>query len=213
MKVFVFSDSHLRVKYDKKFFDWVKYWCEKADKVIICGDFWDSELCTFEEFINSDWKKELFPLLKSKGAHYIFGNHDSKERSDNNANLFSETQSEAIDLDLDGLNLHFEHGHGLVDDLNLEFLKKYGYWIQYYGFKIVGKSFLNMFKCQIDDIKGNWAGEKRFLICGHTHYGATNQNFHVLNPSAFGLLYGLMIDNGKLFEIKKYEKFKISETS
>ena len=208
MKIFVFSDSHLRAKYDKEFFDWVKHWSEKVDRVIICGDFWDRDLITFEKFIHSDWKNTLFPLLKSKNTHYIYGNHDLEEDSDNNVSIFSQSQSNMLNLDLDGVKYHFEHGDGLVNDLHLGFLGKLGlgYWIQYYGFKIFGKGFLNMYKYLIDEIRESWKDKERFLICGHTHYGAIEKNFFVLNSSAFGLLYGLIIDDGKLIEIHKYEK-------
>jgi predicted phosphodiesterase len=208
MKIFVFSDSHLNSRYDEKFFQWVKYWSQKADKVVICGDFWDRDMCSFDEFLNSDWKDTLFPLLKSKDTHYIYGNHDLHTDSNEGVNVFSNSQSYELDLDIKEKEFHFEHGNKLCSEIDLRFLRQYGFWIQYFGFKIFGKNFLYVFKKHIKDVRRNWEGKERFLICGHTHFGAKDTNFFVMYPSAFGMQYGLMIDDGNIYEIDKYEKRK-----
>ena len=65
MKILLFSDSHLRIRFEQKKFNFLKRIIYEADKVIILGDFWEGSLETFDRFVNSDWKN-LFPLLKEK---------------------------------------------------------------------------------------------------------------------------------------------------
>jgi predicted phosphodiesterase len=205
MKIFAFSDSHLYNKYDESFYQWVK----DVDKVIICGDFWDKYVCSYDKFIDSKWKDTLFPLLKSKNTHYIYGNHDKKEYQDDRVELFSDTQSEELDIELDRKIFHFEHGDRFgtpIDGSWWPFLVALGYWIQVVVVKIkfLGKRFFELFKDQVENIKTIWGNEDRFLICGHSHYGAKGDNFYILNPSAFGLEYGLIIDDNDLLEIKGF---------
>ncbi len=81
MKTIVLSDTHLYEEFDEKKFNFLKRIISKVDRVIINGDFWDSYICSFSDFINSPWKK-LFPLLKTKKTVYIYGNHDKKSLTD-----------------------------------------------------------------------------------------------------------------------------------
>lgn len=210
MRIFVFSDSHLSTKYDKEFYEWVKYWSSKADKIIICGDFWESDLCSFDEFVKSEWKDTLFPLLKSKDTHYIYGNHDYDTDSDDRVSIFSNEQSYELDLALGDREYHIEHGDRLCNPFDLRFLRHYGLLIQQIGCRLFGKSFLWIFKKHIKDIRRNWDGEDRFLICGHTHYQAKGKNFFVMYPSTFGMLNGVLIEDDKVFEINKYEREDIN---
>ena len=214
MKIFVFSDSHLNAKYDEEFFKWVQYWTKDADKIIICGDFWDKYVCSRDKFLDSRWREELFPLLKSKNTHYIYGNHDEEVDQDEGVNQFSTSQSLELDMDLNGKTFHFEHGDRFGTPFDTSwwpFLVRIGYWIQKIMVGIIGVSFFKIFKHQVDDIESVWGKNDKFLVCGHTHYGAEGENYYILNPSAFGLEYGLIIDEGKLTRVKGYEQIKKRE--
>ncbi len=209
MKVLVFSDSHLYNKYDKEFVKWVEHWSKKVDKIIICGDFWDRFFFTFDEFVNSKYKDTLFPILKSRNTHYIYGNHDPKDLSDERVSLFSDSQSEALELDINGKILRFEHGQRFGTPINagdFSFVGRIEHLIQEIVIRIFGYRIMSVFSSQINNIQEIWLDDKRFLVCGHTHLGARGDNFFVLKPSAFGLRYGLIIEDGKLSEVKKYEQ-------
>ena len=92
MRYLIFSDTHLTPKYEPKKFAVLKNAIEQADRVIINGDFWEGFVCTFNEFVESPWSKELFPLLKKKKAVYLFGNHDRESLANERASLFSDKQ-------------------------------------------------------------------------------------------------------------------------
>lgn len=112
MRILVFSDSHLTSKFDKKKYILLKRIVSESDQVIINGDFWDGYLTTFDTFINSEWQS-LFPLLKSKKAVYLFGNHDKREYADERMELFSDKQMDAYLLKIGATTYYFEHGHVL----------------------------------------------------------------------------------------------------
>src|SRR5689334_5828739 len=97
MKLLIFSDSHLSARFDEAKYNYLRWIITHADKVVINGDFWDRDLTTFDQFVNSDWRK-LFPLLLSKATTYIYGNHDWKGYCDERVNLFSTSQTQALDI-------------------------------------------------------------------------------------------------------------------
>ena len=67
MKTLIFSDTHLKTKFEQKKFNFLSNIIDDADAIIIAGDFWDGYYCSFDEFVNSEWSA-LFPLLKEKKA-------------------------------------------------------------------------------------------------------------------------------------------------
>ena len=75
MKTIIFSDTHLTDVFDESKFLYLRRIISSADKVIINGDFWKGTVVDFDDFADSKWNK-LFPLLLSKQAIYIHGNHD-----------------------------------------------------------------------------------------------------------------------------------------
>ena len=159
--------------------------------------------------VDSKWSDELFPILKASNTHYIYGNHDPKELCNDKVSLFSDTQSEELDMDINGKVFHFEHGQRFgipIDAGSLNFLGKIGHWIQEIMILVGGYRVMYVFSNQVNNIRRIWGNDKRFLICGHTHWGMRGENYFVLKPSAFGLRYGLIIEDGKLFEIKDYEQ-------
>jgi predicted phosphodiesterase len=120
MNILVFSDTHLYLPFEQKKFDYLKKIIEPADQVIINGDFFDGYMIRFEDFVKSEWNK-LFPLLKSKKAIYIYGNHDQKILSDQRVNLFSVKQTEQFKLKINNKIFIFEHGQQLRKTLDLLF--------------------------------------------------------------------------------------------
>ncbi len=80
MKTIIFSDAHLTNRFDEPTYRFLENMILSADKIIINGDFWDGEVVSFNQFINSKWQK-LFPLLLERKAVYIYGNHDRQRIS------------------------------------------------------------------------------------------------------------------------------------
>ncbi|HEX8965017.1 MAG TPA: metallophosphoesterase family protein [Patescibacteria group bacterium] len=186
MKTIVFSDTHLHKKFDSKKFRFLRKIIQKADKVIIAGDFWESTIMTFDEFINSEWK-QLFPLLKSKKTIYVYGNHDKKNKSDKRAYLFSDLQTEQYIFSENKKTFVIIHGDKLANKLaqakvvqpirSLFYTKLFILLIhtntEKYLTKIFGKqALLILFKYFNYKIKKNLIktfDKNIILICGHTH--------------------------------------------
>lgn len=114
--VIVFSDTHLTERFNTRKFNYLKEIITQADRIIINGDLWDGFICSFDEFVKSEWRK-LFPLLKSKGTIYLHGNHDPKKWCDERVALFSICQLNSLDLKVAGIRLHIEHGHRISPKL------------------------------------------------------------------------------------------------
>lgn len=210
MKILVFADSHLFTKDDPEFLKWVKYWSKRVDKVIICGDLWDSYFCTFEEFVNSHWKEELFPILKSKNSIYIFGNHDREQINGYLADVFSDKQADFLDMKIGEKVFHFEHGDRFFSSCgtNWRFLGRLGNFLQLHLSRIFGTGFFKIFREQAKNLEEIWEGESTFLVCGHIHYPYLGSNSCVLGPSNFGYMSGLIIEDGELIQIRGYEEIK-----
>lgn len=210
MKILVFADSHLSTRYNPEFLNWVKYWAKNVDKIIICGDFWDSYFCTFDEFLNSRWKEELFPLLKSKNTVYIYGNHDKRGDYGWGADIFSDIQEERYSIKIGEKPFQFEHGDRFVPsvDTKIRLLGRIGGLIQSKLSQIFGKGFFEIFKGQTEFVEKVWKGQEAFLVCGHIHYPYIGHNYCILGPSNFKYNLGLVIDDGDLIPIQGYEEVK-----
>lgn len=208
MKIFAFADSHLHTKYDPQFVEWVKHWSKDADKIIIVGDFWDKDMCTFDEFVNSEYKTNLFPLLLSKDTHYIYGNHDKEKLSDDRASLFSTEQSRVLDMTIGKQVFHFMHGDQFFkySDKNPLWFDKILYYLQNFLVRAFGCKLFVVASFQAYRAEKYWKDKDSFLVCGHLHYSKLDKNSYILLASGFGVLGGLIIDNGKLIEIEGYEE-------
>ena len=209
--ILVFSDTHLYLPFEQKKFDYLKKIIEPADQVIINGDFFDGYMIKFEDFVKSEWNK-LFPLLKSKRAIYIYGNHDKKEFSDNRIGLFSNKQTYRLELKLNNKNFIFEHGQNLrkTPDLYIDFTKSYLTWLvslthllHYFLTIIFKKKFLDLRyswtnKISKTRIKEQYGPKKSdFYVIGHNHFGEVDEKNHFAcsGINLYGFAQYLTIDS------------------
>lgn len=211
MNILIFSDTHLYLPFDQKKFDFLKKIIGESDQVIINGDFFDSYMNTFDEFIKSPWK-QLFPLLKKKGAVYLFGNHDLEKVSDNRTGLFSISQKNRHLLMLDGKKIFFEHGHLTRPTLDVRF--HFSWQVKHFGM-LVGHIIRNLFvkifgKLAVRILFGHLnAGSKKyikntykpkdneFFIIGHNHFGEIDEEncFAASGMILYGFAQYLTIDS------------------
>lgn len=231
MKILLFSDSHLRLRFEPKKFNFLKKIISEADKVIILGDFWEGGLETFDEFINSKWK-ELFPLLKEKHTVYAYGNHDEKDKADERVSLFSDVQIRQFKFEEGGKTFVVEHGD--------RFFKNHVFYLLTYGgpfrFFFMSRIFLTWQFVILEDfltktlgtkylaqkalnfnkhIKKVWAKESKgseILICGHTHGAEMDLQNNFINTGLVrhGLGQYVLIDGEKIISGEEwYSKFSI----
>ncbi len=110
MKTLIFSDTHLSHHFDPAQCALLQKEIEKADRVIINGDFFDSYLTTFDKFVKSPWSA-LFPLLKKRQTIYLTGNHDMPSSFDDRWQLFADQVAQHVDVHAGDTTYHIEHGH------------------------------------------------------------------------------------------------------
>ncbi|MFA6017213.1 MAG: metallophosphoesterase [Patescibacteria group bacterium] len=210
MQILVFSDTHLYLPFDQKKFNFLKKIISNSDQVIINGDFFDSYMNSFEEFIKSPWNK-LFSLLKTKKTVYIYGNHDQKKSTDNQVNLFSEIQTERYKINLNNKIYIFEHGHktrptpDMLFKMNWKF-KHYGiilvHFVRNLLIKIFGKFIIQLTFGRLN--KGSKKIIKKlykpknneFYVIGHNHFGEIDEKNHfaVSGMILYGFAQYLTID-------------------
>ena len=210
MKYLIFSDTHLTPKYEPKKFTALKEAIELSDRVIINGDFWEGMSYKFDDFITSEWSKELFPLLKKKQAVYLYGNHDSEDLSDNRCELFSVKQLKQFVFKSGASTYRVEHG-----DLILHFptfpplVRNILEIIEHAIFCIFGKNFVqSAYKRSNNKLKKKMVGRLRsgeFLITGHTHSAEIDSENRYINTgfNNFGLSQYLYIEDGKVTAVEK----------
>uniref|UniRef100_A0A831YQ97 Calcineurin-like phosphoesterase domain-containing protein n=1 Tax=candidate division WWE3 bacterium TaxID=2053526 RepID=A0A831YQ97_UNCKA len=204
-----FSDAHLTPRFDQKKFNYLFNLIKGADRVVIVGDWWDGHRCSFDQFVRSRWQ-DLFPLLKSKGTIYIYGNHDLREWCDARVEQFSIRQTDELDLEFGTFKLHFEHGHRIAPDLitqNPELLR-----IPYLGFAdhfflevfltgLFGERWINYrSRSCVQLLKSRareFAAVGRWLICGHSHVAELDPAIKYVNCGfvGSGRIQYLHIDN------------------
>lgn len=130
MTTIIFSDTHLTARYNRQKFKFLEKIINSADRIIINGDFWDSYFCTFDEFLNSKWKK-LFPLLKAKETIYLYGNHDTEKDNDARVNLFSNEQGLSYKFNYKTKKVMVEHGHRF-DQTRLDLLPTFSRYKKFF---------------------------------------------------------------------------------
>ncbi len=209
MRILIISDLHLDNLFEEPKYRFLKKIIKTADRVIINGDFWDGYLVNFEQFIQSHWKS-LFPLLKSKKAVYIYGNHDKKILSDKNRGLFSDIQTHRYKLRLNGKTLVFEHGNRLKpawDDLFEmvrvpSFVQSTLLFVHRFLLHRFGKRFIRFaFEKFNKELKKKIAKKNNHMyIFGHTHYGEVDPKNHFANSGFILQGFGqyLIIEDGKI---------------
>jgi len=220
MKTIVFSDSHLDAKFNKNKFLFLKDLISSADKVIINGDFWDSYFCSFEDFLTSEWK-ELFPLLKSKEAVYLFGNHDRKTDIDDRCLVFCNKYGYEFEMGWKGKTLHIEHGNRfyqtftektpwLRNNRTLLTLISYPFnLVEFFNAHYFKNIMTKKTDAEMQEAIFNKEKNKNFklntiYICGHTHYPQVNFNKGYINDGyiQYGLAHYLIIDEGNIELVK-----------
>lgn len=209
MRYLVFSDSHLSNKFEQNKFNFLKKITSSADRVIINGDFWEGYNCTFNQFINSSWKK-LFPLLKKKKTVYLYGNHDKKKFSNKNTLLFSDIQTMKYKLQSGDKTFYIEHGDRLMPLLDAPF-QKYPVYLNNFMdaveglmFRIFGKIHLFIF-CRLLNKKikklifGKFTNNE-YLVCGHTNFAEIDLKNNFINSGFIkhGIGQYLIIEDGKI---------------
>lgn len=209
MYILVLSDTHLDTTFEPTKYEKLKLLIEKADHVILNGDFWEGYGITFDELCNTEWTK-LFPLLKSKKTVYVFGNHDKAEFSDQRIYQFCDKATEQYRMQIQNIDFIFEHGHRFATKidgiLKLEKPPRIGFfiteWMQKKIVQLTGPKGMwilfgklnHMVKSRTHkEFGGN--GAYRY-ICGHTHCIEVDTFRHFANSgfSKYGYLQYLTID-------------------
>lgn len=208
MKVLVFSDTHLSDIFDGKKYQYLAKIIDKADQVIIDGDFWEGHTTTFENFISSPWN-QLFPLLKKRHTVYLYGNHDKKEYSDERVDIFSDIQTKKYKLISNDKTFIFDHGDTYAVIFNNVFEKYRGlnkksivYLLSHIHEHIVSKKltrlFFQRYNNQIKKHLSSIVSENEILVCGHTHCAEVDLEHRYINTGAnvFGIGHYIFIEDG-----------------
>lgn len=213
MSIFVFSDSHLTVKFSQKKFDKLASLINNSDLVIIDGDFWEGLIVTFDEFLNSEWKK-LFPLLKAKNAIYIYGNHDHRGLSDNRVYQFCDEAVHDYELKTPKHTYFFTHGAEFLypRQENVSKIKRerpgvetFLTEVQRIIFTIFGpNAFPRSFNAITKEEREKITSSENILVCGHTHKPQYQPDLNFIDIGFFnyGFANYMLIDNEGNFELK-----------
>ncbi len=115
MKYLIFSDTHLTDKFDRQKFQFLKKIINAADKIIICGDFYEGALIDIKQLLYSKWGP-LLELLKKKEATFIPGNHDPLSGTNLEESFCSEI-TDKYAFESNGETFIVQHGHRIVPGL------------------------------------------------------------------------------------------------
>ena len=201
MKTLIISDIHLTHVFDEKKFLFLEKLFSSYEKIILNGDFWDGYITTFDRFISSQWKK-LFPLLKEKGAIYLYGNHDQKQFSDKRVSLFSVEQKDSYILQYSSTIYHIEHGHLLYPSIDMTFppsRKFLTFHIIEHLLVFLGSPH-NFILRQANNIMKKKLRKKQFphwYLCGHIHVAELDEKNKFANSGfvQFGKATYLIVDS------------------
>lgn len=213
MATFVFADTHLSEQFDPQLYAALQQRILAADTVIILGDLWDWYRCSFDDFYKSEWSK-LFPLFLSKKSYYIFGNHDKAEFMDERVKEISQWTGEAINLDLDGVFIHCEHGDAIAPSKDHYFPRisklSRGIYSRYFPnenevsrkAKWISRAVnLTQWSVHLRMIKYvHTHTSDRVRLMGHSHIPTADPAHQYFNPGAsgFGWLRYLWIEEGSI---------------
>ncbi len=223
MRVLIFSDTHLTVRFEQEKYDFLKRIVSDCDQVVINGDFWDGAITTFDKFVNSDWKS-LFPLLKQKNTVYVYGNHDRRENSDERVSLFSVKQTYRHILKQNNKTFIIEHGHQTQPAI----FEKLDIFPHSRIFVVFLNNFFSVFEKSVIKLLGNKTLQHKLYgklnretkqnikeldlrnaiyICGHTHSPEIDLKNNFINTGFIrhSIAQYIMIENGKA-ELKE-EKY------
>ncbi|MFQ5493175.1 MAG: metallophosphoesterase family protein [Candidatus Dojkabacteria bacterium] len=212
MKYLIFSDTHLTNRFNANTFDFLRSIIEKAERVIINGDFWDKHFVDYNQFVASKWK-ELFPLLKKKKAIYIVGNHDPADSIPKKV-VFADKVVRDYQFKSGGKTIRVMHGDVFVIPKS----KIYS-WIPIPKPVAYGHEFLEFVKVNIfrGRVMADWStnriisrrakqrfGENEIIIAGHSHRAEARPKDKYYNSGAirFGFASYITVNNGKIDLIK-----------
>ena len=204
--ILIFSDTHLTQLPNKAKLAFLLRVIERADRVIINGDFWDGYVTTAEKFVTAAFWKPLFKILKAKKALYLYGNHDSEKVAKKSAHVFSETSQKMYELKIHNQLFHIEHGNRIAPETDE--IRKIprplliiGSFLDGLGTRLGGNYFLRFYKKWNDEMK-EWQKHNleadTYLICGHSHLAEFNSATHFVNSGSIrgGLGTYILIENG-----------------
>lgn len=192
MKTLIISDTHLHTQFRKRKFNFLKEQIQKADRVILNGDFWDSYYTDFDGFIKSKWKT-LFPLLKERKTIYIYGNHDLDSDVDDRVNLFSDFQSYEYQMKWGKKTLQIQHGHLLDDTFKedhpkiarirplLRWLSRVSYFIEFIDVRVLRSWARRLKNEKIKNLYRPRLTKDDVLVFGHTHFAEDDLENGFLN--------------------------------
>jgi predicted phosphodiesterase len=205
MKTLIFSDTHLSDRFEEGKFVFLKGLIERADRVIINGDFWDGHLVSFDTFLKSPWSG-LFPLLKAKQTVYVYGNHDRKEFCDGRETLFSVSQCARFELVDHGTAYVFEHGNHVLPSIDERLpLPEPVFTLSTRVYTAIEKFITQRTKKTtrfwgkfINDSLKKRNRNSHFAVFGHTHFAEFDapRKFAVTGFIQHGLAQYLLIENG-----------------
>lgn len=220
MKTIVVSDTHLTAKFDQNKYKFLKSIFATCDQLIVNGDFWSAYCSSFDEFVNSEWKK-LFPLMLSKKTIYLFGNHDREKFMDHRMNLFSVEQHQRYKYSTGAGTFQIEHGHlffkhqSFSDEKLLKLYRKIkideslrvpleALCCKNFGIAFISKLYGYM-NANIKDKHSSSTQKNDILVVGHTHIPEDDRALRFVNTGFinFGFGWYLEINNreSKLVEL------------
>lgn len=217
MATFVFADTHLSEQFDPKLCSALEQRIVAADTTIILGDLWDWYRCSFDEFYNSEWS-QLFPLIHKKKSYYVLGNHDRSEFMDERVKNISQWVGEAINLELDGVQIHCEHGDAIAPSKDHYFPRisklTRGIYRRYYPMEVavgrkakwIGRAVnLTQWSVHLRMMRYVQAHTSEVMrLMGHSHIPTADPAHQYFNPGATGMgwLRYLWIESGSI-ELKQ----------
>ncbi len=208
------SDLHLLPSFVPTKYEFLQKLISQCEQLIINGDLWSYYHNSFDDFFNSEWNK-LFPLMLSKNAIYIYGNHDEARWSDSRVNQFSKIQTDQYKIQTESNTFYIVHGHRILYGnagpnilaLNIKkavHFEKLRYFIEA---RLIGTTstspFLTILNKKLKKYAIEHLKQGEILVTGHTHHPEVDLENRFINEGFvnFGLAHYLEI-NEDSFELK-----------
>lgn len=198
-KTLIVSDLHLTSNFDQRKFFFLKKLLSRFDRVIINGDLWCLYHDTFDQFLNSDWRR-LFPLLKSKKTIYLYGNHDPKKFADRRVFSFCDQYRQNYILKDPPYTFCIQHGPKLLHQsfpqsplyykiyrlIKLQpllyFAQSLVFWLfGYHSIKVLSQKDNAALRRAASQLSPN-----EYLVAGHTHLPELSSENHFINTGFIG---------------------------
>ena len=216
MKTLIFSDTHLTSVFNPLKFNYLRRIITNADRVVINGDFWDRGFVTFNQFLQSRWRS-LFPLLRSRKAIYLYGNHDQQNWCDERVAEFSVYQCKEIKLDVGSKQLVVTHGDKITASPELyipwhsarSFNAQLGSRVEAAGIKLLGNRFQKIGSFSNKSMKlfaQKHLSENEILLCGHSHMPEWSPSENYINSgiNRHGCGQYVLIEDDRLRLVLEY---------